>query len=164
MDLQVFATPRIILRPLVPTFPCFANITVTLIDKVNWHMVIYKSSCKCNALMVADICHICSHMWTLDSDYWEGMLWQSPVSINMFRSISFSLCNLYTNPIEKSCLTHLAWSLIFIFWVKEKQTTWFITLDTLSTIYSTPCKLATLSSKEIVRIKVVLNTNYHISS
>lgn len=37
MDVQVFATPRIILRPLVPTFPCFGNITVTLIDKVNWH-------------------------------------------------------------------------------------------------------------------------------
>ncbi|KAK9920919.1 hypothetical protein M0R45_029456 [Rubus argutus] len=33
LDLQVFATPRIILRPLVPTFPCFANIAVTLIDK-----------------------------------------------------------------------------------------------------------------------------------
>ncbi|KAM5559793.1 synaptotagmin-3-like [Rosa sericea] len=33
MDVQVFATPRIILRPLVPTFPCFGNITVTLIDK-----------------------------------------------------------------------------------------------------------------------------------
>ncbi|KAL6141958.1 hypothetical protein ACLB2K_060243 [Fragaria x ananassa] len=33
MDVQVFAMPRIILRPLVPTFPCFGNITVTLIDK-----------------------------------------------------------------------------------------------------------------------------------
>ncbi|XP_050381269.1 synaptotagmin-3-like [Argentina anserina] len=33
MDVQVFTTPRIILRPLVPTFPCFGNITLTLIDK-----------------------------------------------------------------------------------------------------------------------------------
>ncbi|KAL6277689.1 hypothetical protein ACE6H2_021290 [Prunus campanulata] len=33
VDVQIFAAPRIILRPLVPSFPCFANITATLIDK-----------------------------------------------------------------------------------------------------------------------------------
>ncbi|XP_057472115.1 synaptotagmin-3-like isoform X1 [Actinidia eriantha] len=33
VDLQIFAAPRIILKPLVPTFPCFANIVVSLMDK-----------------------------------------------------------------------------------------------------------------------------------
>ncbi|KAK9705597.1 hypothetical protein RND81_07G069100 [Saponaria officinalis] len=33
VDLQIFATPRIHLRPLVPTFPCFANIIVSLMEK-----------------------------------------------------------------------------------------------------------------------------------
>ncbi|GMY05451.1 synaptotagmin-1-like isoform X1 [Fagus crenata] len=33
VDLQVFASPRITLKPLVPTFPCFANIYVSLMDK-----------------------------------------------------------------------------------------------------------------------------------
>ncbi|ESW15718.1 hypothetical protein PHAVU_007G096000 [Phaseolus vulgaris] len=33
VDVQVFATPRITLRPLVPTFPCFANIVVSLLEK-----------------------------------------------------------------------------------------------------------------------------------
>ncbi|KAL0799837.1 hypothetical protein Bca101_055012 [Brassica carinata] len=33
VDLQVFATPRITLKPLVPSFPCFANIFVSLMDK-----------------------------------------------------------------------------------------------------------------------------------
>lgn len=33
VDLQVFAAPRITLKPLVPTFPCFANISVSLMDK-----------------------------------------------------------------------------------------------------------------------------------
>ncbi|CAF2163008.1 hypothetical protein IGI04_026977 [Brassica rapa subsp. trilocularis] len=33
IDLQVFATPRITLKPLVPSFPCFANIFVSLMDK-----------------------------------------------------------------------------------------------------------------------------------
>ncbi|GMH23654.1 hypothetical protein Nepgr_025497 [Nepenthes gracilis] len=33
VDLQVFAHPRITLKPLVPSFPCFANIYVTLMEK-----------------------------------------------------------------------------------------------------------------------------------
>ncbi|KAJ0087144.1 hypothetical protein Patl1_09522 [Pistacia atlantica] len=33
VDLQVFAAPRITLKPLVPTFPCFATIYVSLMEK-----------------------------------------------------------------------------------------------------------------------------------
>ncbi|KAG8364404.1 hypothetical protein BUALT_Bualt19G0125300 [Buddleja alternifolia] len=33
VDLQVFAQPRITLKPLVPSFPCFANIFVSLMEK-----------------------------------------------------------------------------------------------------------------------------------
>lgn len=33
LDLQVFAAPRITLKPLVPSFPCFANIFVSLMEK-----------------------------------------------------------------------------------------------------------------------------------
>ncbi|KAK7343857.1 hypothetical protein VNO77_12937 [Canavalia gladiata] len=33
LDLQIFGTPRITLRPLVPTLPCFANIVVSLMEK-----------------------------------------------------------------------------------------------------------------------------------
>ncbi|XP_008788435.2 synaptotagmin-2-like isoform X1 [Phoenix dactylifera] len=33
LDLQVFAVPRITLKPLVPSFPCFANILVSLMEK-----------------------------------------------------------------------------------------------------------------------------------
>lgn len=33
VDLQVFANPRITLKPLVPSFPCFANIHVSLMEK-----------------------------------------------------------------------------------------------------------------------------------
>ncbi|KAI9123387.1 hypothetical protein K1719_004687 [Acacia pycnantha] len=33
LDLQVFALPRITLKPLVPSFPCFANIYVSLMEK-----------------------------------------------------------------------------------------------------------------------------------
>lgn len=34
VDLQVFASPRITLKPLVPSFPCFAKILVSLMEKV----------------------------------------------------------------------------------------------------------------------------------
>lgn len=34
IDLQVSVAPRIILKPLVPTFPCFASIIVSLMEKV----------------------------------------------------------------------------------------------------------------------------------
>lgn len=33
VDLQIFAAPRIALKPLVPTFPCFASIIVSLMEK-----------------------------------------------------------------------------------------------------------------------------------
>ncbi|KAG4934540.1 hypothetical protein JHK87_048542 [Glycine soja] len=33
VDLQVFAAPRITLKPLVPSFPCFANIYMSLMEK-----------------------------------------------------------------------------------------------------------------------------------
>ncbi|CAA0814450.1 Synaptotagmin-3 [Striga hermonthica] len=33
VDVQVFAAPRITLKPLVPTIPCFANIIVSLMEK-----------------------------------------------------------------------------------------------------------------------------------
>lgn len=33
VDLQVFAVPRVILKPLVPTFPCFSNVIVSLMEK-----------------------------------------------------------------------------------------------------------------------------------
>lgn len=33
VDLQMFATPRLALKPLVPTFPCFANIVASLMEK-----------------------------------------------------------------------------------------------------------------------------------
>ncbi|XP_041019696.1 synaptotagmin-2-like [Juglans microcarpa x Juglans regia] len=33
VDLQVFVAPRITLKPLVPTFPCFSNIYVSLMEK-----------------------------------------------------------------------------------------------------------------------------------
>ncbi|XP_050243045.1 synaptotagmin-3-like isoform X2 [Quercus robur] len=33
VDVQLFAAPRIILKPLVPTFPCFASIAVSLMEK-----------------------------------------------------------------------------------------------------------------------------------
>ncbi|KAH7668984.1 C2 domain-containing protein [Dioscorea alata] len=33
VDLQIFASPRITLKPLVPNFPCFANIFVSLMEK-----------------------------------------------------------------------------------------------------------------------------------
>lgn len=35
VDLQVFAAPRITLKPLVPSFPCFAKICVSLMEKVH---------------------------------------------------------------------------------------------------------------------------------
>lgn len=34
VDLQIFAQPRITLKPLVPSFPCFAKIFVSLMEKV----------------------------------------------------------------------------------------------------------------------------------
>ncbi|XP_057527794.1 synaptotagmin-3 [Amaranthus tricolor] len=33
VDVQIFINPRIYLKPLVPTFPCFANIVVSLVGK-----------------------------------------------------------------------------------------------------------------------------------
>ncbi|KAJ9684627.1 hypothetical protein PVL29_016878 [Vitis rotundifolia] len=33
VDLQIFAAPRITLKPLVPTFPCFASLVLSLMEK-----------------------------------------------------------------------------------------------------------------------------------
>ncbi|KAG1353925.1 synaptotagmin-3 [Cocos nucifera] len=33
LDLQIFLVPRITLKPLVPSFPCFANLSVSLMEK-----------------------------------------------------------------------------------------------------------------------------------
>ncbi|KAI4351406.1 hypothetical protein L6164_005775 [Bauhinia variegata] len=33
VDLQIFAAPRVFLKPLVPAFPCFANVGVSLLEK-----------------------------------------------------------------------------------------------------------------------------------
>ncbi|KAG8380511.1 hypothetical protein BUALT_Bualt06G0023300 [Buddleja alternifolia] len=33
VDVQVFAAPRVTLKPLVPTIPCFANVVVSLMEK-----------------------------------------------------------------------------------------------------------------------------------
>ncbi|KAG7031971.1 Synaptotagmin-3, partial [Cucurbita argyrosperma subsp. argyrosperma] len=35
VDLQIFATPRLALKPLEPTFPCFATIVASLMEKVS---------------------------------------------------------------------------------------------------------------------------------
>lgn len=34
VDLQIFAAPRLTLKPLVPAFPCFGKISVSLMEKV----------------------------------------------------------------------------------------------------------------------------------
>lgn len=41
VDLQVFALPRITLKPLVPSFPCFANIFVSLMEKVGGLLLLH---------------------------------------------------------------------------------------------------------------------------
>lgn len=33
VDLQIFTAPRVALKPLVPAFPCFSNIVVSLLEK-----------------------------------------------------------------------------------------------------------------------------------
>lgn len=35
MDLQIFTLPRIALKPLVPSFPCFSSIVLSLMEKVS---------------------------------------------------------------------------------------------------------------------------------
>jgi hypothetical protein len=42
VDLQAFLLPRITLKPLVPSFPCFANIFVSLMEKVGDCSVFYR--------------------------------------------------------------------------------------------------------------------------
>lgn len=41
VDVQVFATARITLKPLVPVFPCFSKIVVSLMEKVRTKKYIY---------------------------------------------------------------------------------------------------------------------------
>lgn len=48
LDLQVFASPRITLKPLVPSFPCFANIYVSLMEKV-CDILAYLLSLSCSS-------------------------------------------------------------------------------------------------------------------
>lgn len=36
----MFAAPRITLKPLVPTFPCFANAVVSLMEKVSGGIIL----------------------------------------------------------------------------------------------------------------------------
>jgi hypothetical protein len=70
VDLQVFASPRITLKPLVPTFPCFAKILVSLMEKV-WQLIIrlnYSGVCVWIILvhhLFANCDWFCSHMLTL---------------------------------------------------------------------------------------------------
>ncbi|PPR97544.1 hypothetical protein GOBAR_AA23114 [Gossypium barbadense] len=54
VDLQVFALPRITLKPLVPSFPCFANIFVSLMDKVNG-IVFYRPNIKVARVLLSSI-------------------------------------------------------------------------------------------------------------
>ncbi|XP_042471455.1 synaptotagmin-3-like [Zingiber officinale] len=35
LDLQISLMPRVILKPLVPSFPCFANLSISLMEKPN---------------------------------------------------------------------------------------------------------------------------------
>lgn len=71
VDLQVFASPRITLKPLVPTFPCFAKILVSLMEKV-WQLIIRLNySGVCVWIILVDHLFVncdwfCSHMLTLD--------------------------------------------------------------------------------------------------
>ncbi len=39
--MQVFVLPRITLKPLVSSFPCFANILVSLMEKVWQHITCF---------------------------------------------------------------------------------------------------------------------------
>jgi hypothetical protein len=34
VDVQVFATARVTLKPLIPVFPCFSKIVISLMEKV----------------------------------------------------------------------------------------------------------------------------------
>ena len=36
--------PRIVLKPLVPTFPCFANVVVSLMEKVSGNEILIRAS------------------------------------------------------------------------------------------------------------------------
>ncbi|KAF2324706.1 hypothetical protein GH714_016409 [Hevea brasiliensis] len=53
VDLQVFAAPRITLKPLVPAFPCFANIFVSLMER--------SSKLYCNIILALDF-HVLGHL------------------------------------------------------------------------------------------------------
>ena len=49
-DLHIMLTPRVTLKPLVPSFPCFANLCVSLMEKVlivcsfDVHLISLKNS------------------------------------------------------------------------------------------------------------------------
>jgi len=58
MDLQVFVLPRITLKPLVPSFPCFASIYVSLMEKVSVDLLLlslptyHLNTCKTFYLLI----------------------------------------------------------------------------------------------------------------
>jgi hypothetical protein len=59
VDLQVFAQPRITLKPLVPSFPCFANIYVSLMEKVcGITFFIIRSICVVVSLIIRSLVEI----------------------------------------------------------------------------------------------------------
>ncbi len=40
VDVQIFATARVTLKPLIPIFPCFSKIVVSLMERV-WKILLY---------------------------------------------------------------------------------------------------------------------------
>ncbi|KAA8516550.1 hypothetical protein F0562_016944 [Nyssa sinensis] len=56
MDLQIFAAPRITLKPFVPTFPCFARITMSLMENphVDFGLKVHWRGCYGNPSLSGD--------------------------------------------------------------------------------------------------------------
>ncbi|KAK6916716.1 C2 domain [Dillenia turbinata] len=74
VDLQVFAAPRITLKPLVPTFPCFAKILVSLMEK-DWRISLVNSGKIC------DVCYILVHLPPLLTTNIDPILKLNPGSL-----------------------------------------------------------------------------------
>jgi len=97
VDLQVFATPRITLKPLVPSFPCFANIYVSLLQKVcgvTISIVMQKDillGSKESSIIIHSF-WFRSHMLTLDWNCLELMLCLFLACTNLSRYSSFYFC------------------------------------------------------------------------
>lgn len=68
VDLQVFAAPRITLKPLVPSFPCFANIYVSLMEKVCMMSNSLRSKFRCNSYRnCVKVCLCSMHAYCIGS-------------------------------------------------------------------------------------------------